>query len=296
MRSEGLELVGGSLEVHAGLVGHLVSDHLVEADLGVETSADGGTTLGEHLEGVHGGLDPSDAVGQLLDVAAELLAESQRSGVLQMGSADLDNVLVLLGLGLERVSQLGDVWDQVVLDLGHRGDVHHGGEGVVGGLRLVDVVVWVDALGADLPAQQLDGPVRDDLVGVHVGLGTGAGLEDDQWEVSCQLARNDLVSSLLNGLGDLWVQSTELLVDDRGRLLQDTEGPDDWLGHLLALAADLEVLVRSLGLGTPVLVGWDLDLAEGVGLNSDLSWVDASDGGHGSVRGLVSSGNSRSVL
>jgi len=39
-------------------------------------------------------------------------------------------------------------------------------------------------LGADPPAQQLDGPVPDHLVGVHVALGTGSRLPDGQREVA----------------------------------------------------------------------------------------------------------------
>ena len=56
-----------------------------------------------------------------------------------------------------------------------RGDVHGGGVGVVTALGLVHVVIGMDRrLAAQLSAQQLDGSVGDDLVGVHVGLGPGA--------------------------------------------------------------------------------------------------------------------------
>ena len=55
------------------------------------------------------------------------------------------------------------------------GDVHGGGVGVVTALRLVHVIVGMDrGLAAQLSAQQLDGSVGDDLVGVHVGLRAGA--------------------------------------------------------------------------------------------------------------------------
>jgi hypothetical protein len=60
-------------------------------------------------------------------------------------------------------------------------------------------------LGAHVTAQHLDGAVGDDLVGVHVGLGTGAGLPDDQREVVIELARCDLGGGLLNGLTDLCI-------------------------------------------------------------------------------------------
>jgi hypothetical protein len=68
------------------------------------------------------------------------------------------------------------------------------------------MVVRVDGLlGAHLAAENLNGAVGDDLVGVHVGLGTGAGLPDDQREVIQQLTLGDLGGGLLDGLTDLGV-------------------------------------------------------------------------------------------
>src|SRR5437868_5460001 len=72
--------------------------------------------------------------------------------------------------------------------------VHHGGEGVVGRLTVVDVVVGVDRLpGADRAAGELDGAVGDDLVGVHVGLRATAGLEHHQRELPVELAVDHLL-------------------------------------------------------------------------------------------------------
>lgn len=167
---ESFELVRGGFEVDARFLGDLLGDQLVEALLRVQPCADSGTTLCEVLQVRQGVLDSCDAVDELLDVAAEFLSEGQRSGVLQVCSADLDDVLELLGLLVEGVLQLGDLRQEGVGDLRDRGDVHHRGESVVGGLRLVAVVVWVDLLGAELAADQLNRPVGDDLVGVHVRL------------------------------------------------------------------------------------------------------------------------------
>ena len=54
------------------------------------------------------------------------------------------------------------------------------------------MIVGVDGgLAAELAAEQLDGAVGDDLVGVHVGLGAGPRLPDYQREVVViQLACN----------------------------------------------------------------------------------------------------------
>jgi hypothetical protein len=68
------------------------------------------------------------------------------------------------------------------------------------------VVVGVDRLlGAHGAAEDLNGAVRDDFVGVHVGLGAGAGLPDDEGEVVDELEGGNLLGGLLDGLSKLGV-------------------------------------------------------------------------------------------
>lgn len=50
--------------------------------------------------------------------------------------------------------------------------------------------------------------------------------------------------------------------------LQNTECPDDGRGHAILGLVDAEVLERSLGLRSPILVGGNLDLAKGIALGS----------------------------
>lgn len=58
-------------------------------------------------------------------------------------------------------------------------DMHSRGISVIGALRLVDVVVGMDRrFGAQFAAQDLDGPISNNFVGVHVALGAGASLPD----------------------------------------------------------------------------------------------------------------------
>lgn len=52
------------------------------AESGDPYSADCGTALREHAQARQGVLDALDAVGELLDITAELLAEGQRRSVL----------------------------------------------------------------------------------------------------------------------------------------------------------------------------------------------------------------------
>lgn len=56
-----------------------------------------------------------------------------------------------------------------------------------------------------------------------------------------------------------------------GSALENTECLDDGRGHAVLGLVDAEVLEGSLGLGAPVLVGGDLDLAKGIALGSGSS-------------------------
>lgn len=204
--SQDLELVGGSLELGAGHLGDLGSDGLVEALEGVQTGTDGGTTLSKEAQVGEGSLDALNVALKLGDVARELLAQGEGGSILQVGTANLDQLLPLVHLDLQSIAQLLKRGQQGVLELDNGSNVHDGGERVVGGSGHVDMVVRVDGLlGAHLAAENLNGAVGDDLVGVHVGLGTGAGLPDDQREVIQQLTLGDLGGGLLDGLTDLGV-------------------------------------------------------------------------------------------
>ena len=78
-------------------------------------------------------------------------------------------------LFLRDVLDLLDSWQKGLVYLHSGGDVHGGGVGVVTALGLVHVIIGMDrSLAAQLSAQELDGSVRDHLVGVHVGLGARA--------------------------------------------------------------------------------------------------------------------------
>ena len=74
--------------------------------------------------------------------------------------------------------------------------MHAGGEGVVGGLRLVDVIIREERLFAfadDLTCE-LVGTVGDDFVDVHVALRTRARLPDDERELIVELTGEDLIA------------------------------------------------------------------------------------------------------
>jgi hypothetical protein len=144
------------------------------------------------------------------------------------------------------------------------GDVHGGGEAVVGTLRAVDVVVGMHRrLAAARIAGQFVGAAGDHLVDVHVGLGAAAGLPDHQREVLVVAACEDLVGGLFDQPGDFRRQFAEVVVDPRGGFLDQRQGVDHGERH--ALAADGEVLQRALGLGAPVGVVGHLYGAQAIG-------------------------------
>ena len=205
---KGLELVGGSLELSTGHLADLLSNALGETLESVDASADSGTTLSEQAKIGQGGLDTLDTIVKLSDVSRELLGQGQRGSILEMGASNLDDLLgfEIVNLGLDGGAEAAESGEEVVLELEDGSNVHDGGEGVVGGGAAVDVVVGVDGLlAAHLSAQNLNGSVGDDLVGVHVGLGAGAGLPDDEGEVVEELAVGDFLGSLLDSLSDLGV-------------------------------------------------------------------------------------------
>ena len=59
-------------------------------------------------------------------------------------------------------------------------------------------------------------------------------------------------------------------VDGGGSALEDAKGLNNGGRHAVLGLVDVEVAQRPLGLGTPVLVARDLDLAEGIALGSGV--------------------------
>ncbi len=149
----------------------------------VEAGSYSGAADGEFAQVRQNVLDSPDAVSDLAGVAAELLSQHHRGCVLQMGPACLHYVGELLGLAVQSIAQLEQSGQQILDDRRASRDVGGRRDHVVARLPHVHVVVRVNHLRADLAAQKLRGPVGDHLVGVHVGGGAGAGLEDVHHEL-----------------------------------------------------------------------------------------------------------------
>ena len=101
-----------------------------------------------------------------------------------MRSAALDDPLVFRFQSLECLDDLVHGGEELILYRHDRGDVHRGGESVVGALALIDVVVGM----LYFFPRQLVAPIGDDFVGVHVRLRAAARLPDDERK-ACVISR-----------------------------------------------------------------------------------------------------------
>ena len=202
-------------------------------------------------------------------IAAKFLAQRQRCGVLRMGPADLDDVLELLRLRRQRRLQLAQTRQQRVPR--HHADPHMHGrrESVIRGLAHVAMVIGVyGGLRAHLTTQNLNRPVRDHFVGVHVGLCARARLPNHQREVVVKLAVNHFLCGLLNRRGQGRVQIPELQVHRGAGLLDHTQGTHD--RHRLLFPANGEVHDRALRLRPPIFICRDLQRAKAVGFGTGI--------------------------
>ena len=203
MSSKNLKLVGRGLELGASQLANLLSNRLIETLESVQASANSSTTLGQKAKVGEAVLNTLDVAVELRDVSGELLAKGKRSGVLKVSSADLDDLLELLNLLLESISQALERWEKSLLEFEDSRNVHDGGERVVGRSGAVNVVIGMNRLlGSHLSTEDFNSTVRNDLVGVHVRLCAGTSLPDNQREVVHQLAGGNFSSGLLNSLSD----------------------------------------------------------------------------------------------
>ena len=116
------------------------------------------------------------------------------------------------------------------------GNVHGRGEGVVGTLGHVHMVVGVEQ---GFPGHFI-APVGDHFVYVHVALGTAAGLPYRQGEIPVQFPLEDFITDLPDGLAALFVQFFQGLVGLGRAFLQIGKGPDHFRGHFFR--TDPEIL------------------------------------------------------
>ncbi len=146
-----------------------------------------------------------------------------------------------------------------------RGDVNCGRDDVVGGLADVHVVVGVDGRTRTFGSVQvLDGPVGDDLVGVHVSGCAGTRLEYVHDELVIEVAIGDLARGGDYRLGYIAGEKAKFVVDLRRGELDG--GYRVYEGTPESEVADGEVEDGAHGVRAVVGIHRDVELAHGVAL------------------------------
>mmetsp|Transcript_41475 Transcript_41475/g.69293 ORF Transcript_41475/g.69293 Transcript_41475/m.69293 type:complete len:209 (-) Transcript_41475:7-633(-) len=173
-----------------------------------------------------------------------------------MGATAFYYVLEFLCLFIKRCVQLLESGKQHFVDLSHCRNVHCGRESIVARLALVNMVVRMHRLlGADHTAQNLNGTVGDDFVGIHVCLRSATSLKYDQWKFVVMLTFCHLFCSLDDSISNLSIKLANLFVDCSTSSLQSTECMNQRVAHARTCRIDLKVLERSLRLCSPKFVG-----------------------------------------
>src|SRR4029079_15355461 len=88
------------------------------------------------------GLEVTQAMVELRDVARELLPERERRRILEVRAADLDDVIEGFRLRIARRAKLPQRGDEARADRDYRRDRHRGRKDGVWRLALVTVLLW----------------------------------------------------------------------------------------------------------------------------------------------------------
>ena len=228
----------------------------------VDAGTDGGTPKSELAEQFRLLLDASIAHAYGSGVGGEFLAEAHGDGVHHVGTAGFQDVVKLFALGFERSDETVERGVKA-FQFEQRRQAHSGGEDVVGGLSIVDVVVGVRVLVlAQLATQQLGGAVGNDLVGVHVEADTRACLKDIHHEVLVPLAFLNFLRRLDDGGGGLRIHKPEFAIGFGGGLFHHGNGANE--RDVCAESADGKVLDGTGRLDTVVGIGRNVFEAERV--------------------------------
>jgi len=159
-------------------------------------------------------------------IGTELLTQPHRHCVLQVGAPGFNHILEFQRLLLQRRRQPCHRRIQLVQPP-QRAQADSGGDGVVGGLCHIDMVVGVHAVLPALTAQKLCGAISNHLVCVHVVAGSGARLEGIDHKLFIPTTVHHLLRRLDDRVGDLWLQQTQVAVNLGGSKFDHPHRPDE---------------------------------------------------------------------
>ena len=171
----------------------------------VESGSDGCSAEREFIEFGECRLDAFDCEFELGNVSGEFLPESQRNGVLKMSASDFHDRHEFIAFDFEFFKERFEGGKKFADDHFRRGDVHSRGEGVVRGLRHIDVIVRMNGLFcAFFAAEQFVCTVGDYLVDVHIALCSASGHPDFEGELSVVIAVEDFIACAENSGAELF--------------------------------------------------------------------------------------------
>ncbi|MNF54407.1 hypothetical protein D3C84_358350 [compost metagenome] len=263
LRANEREQVLARLELNPGQCAQLLAEARRELGVGVDARTHRRAALGQGLQAWLQTLQQADVGLELLRPTVEHLTHAHRHRVHQVRTPGLDVVMHLPGLALDDLHQVRQRRQQLLMQRQRRTDVDSGRNNVVAALATVDVIVGVHRL-----AEQAAGQRGDHFVGVHVGTGARTGLEDIHRKVLHEIAFKQALGRIDNGLALGFADLLELDVGAGRRGLGQDQRANELHGH--RLAADREVIHRTLGLCAVEGVFRDLKLAHAVALNTCL--------------------------
>jgi hypothetical protein len=191
----------------------------------VQASADRGRAHVDLAEDVLDPLERKDLTFECGRESFELLAERHGDGVLELRAAHLQHRGELFPLLAERRDELLHRGDE--LDVAERhADVQRRRVGVVCRLRAIDVVVRVAVFVLPLLVpHELQRPVGDHLVRVHIGRGARAALDDVEAKLLVELSVDELLAGPLDPFQDLFRELLAVIVRARGGELHHRRRP-----------------------------------------------------------------------
>ena len=148
-RGLGVEVVRGLADVEAGQAGEAGTRSERELRMGIDAGPDRRAAEGHRQQLGLCGTRPADRFLDLAGVAAELLPEPDRRGVLEVRPAGLDHRPEGLLAGDEGGVESFERGEQLLLDRHRRRKLERGRDDVVRRLAAVDVVVRVDLAAAE---------------------------------------------------------------------------------------------------------------------------------------------------
>ena len=268
VRGEHGEFVRRRHEREPGLSGDFFRRFFRESFRSVESGSDGCSAEREFIEFGECRFDALDGEFDLGNVSGELLSEGQRNSVLKVGASDFYDRHEFIALDFEFFKESFECGQKLADDHFRRGNVHRSREGVVRGLRHIDVVVRMNGLFcAFFAAEQFVCTVGDHLVDVHIALGSASGHPDFEGELSVIIAVEDFIACAENCGTELFGEESKFKIGFRRSFFNENESADDFERN--EIVSDIEMEERTLSLRSPVLVCRNLNGSHAVAFQSE---------------------------